>query len=154
MAKTDILAIASPGSKALMNAKREKYCRSRALARSRVRAYRAGWGSRSDNASYVNACRLERRPKIQDRIAYLTRQEEDLIAEKLQRIEQQLWAIREANIQDLFEIYEQPKTTKDGRIETDQNGQMRVERSRHRRILFWTAAPHIIPGLLPKQPEI
>jgi hypothetical protein len=81
----------SPGSKALTNAKREQYCRSRALARSRIQAYReAGWGSRSDNASYVNACRLERRPEIRDRIGYLTRQDEDLIVEKRRRIEEQL----------------------------------------------------------------
>jgi hypothetical protein len=92
-------------------------------------AYReVGWRSKEDNVAYINACRLERRPEIQDRIGYLTRQEERLIAEKRQRIEQRLWAIHEANIQDLFEIYEQPKTTKDDEIETDQNGQMRVER--------------------------
>jgi hypothetical protein len=97
-------AIASPGSKALTNAKREKYCRSRALARSRIQAYReAGWGSRSDNASYVNAFRLERRPEIQDRIAYLTRQEEELVVEKRRRIEEQLWAIHEADIGNYFE---------------------------------------------------
>jgi hypothetical protein len=59
----------------------------------RIPAYReAGWGSRSDNASYVNAYRLERRSEIQDRIAYLTRQEEDLVVEKRRRIEEQLWA--------------------------------------------------------------
>jgi hypothetical protein len=99
-------------------------------------AYReVGWRSKEDNVAYINACRLERRPEIQDRIGYLTRQEERLIAEKRQRIEEQLWAIHEANIQDLFEIYEQPKTTKDGKIETDQNGQMRVERKERPRAI-------------------
>ena len=49
-----------------------------------------------------NACRLERRSEIRDRIAYLTRQAEELIAEKRQRIEERLWAIHEANIQDFF----------------------------------------------------
>jgi hypothetical protein len=48
------------------------------------------------------ACRLERRSEIRDRIAYLTRQAEELIAEKRQRIEERLWAIHEANIQDFF----------------------------------------------------
>jgi hypothetical protein len=53
----------------------------------------------------------------------------------LRRIEEQLWAIHEANIQDLFEIFEQPKTTKDGDIETDQNGQMRLERKERPRLI-------------------
>ena len=75
------------------------------------------------------------RPEIKDRIGYLTRQDEELIAEKRHRIEETLWAIHEANVQDLFETYEQPKTTKDGEIETDQNGQMRVERRERPRLI-------------------
>jgi hypothetical protein len=121
MTKTDVLAIASPGSNALTNAKREQYCRSRALARSRIQAYReAGWGSRSDNASYVNACRLERRPEILDRIAYLTRQDEELIAEKRRRIEGQLWEVLDADIGDFFETVEVAKVDKDGKAATDE----------------------------------
>ena len=103
MTKADALAIASPGSRALKNAKYERYCRLRASAQPRIGAYReVGWQSRTDNAAYINACRLERRTEIRDRIAWLTRQEEDLIVEKRQRIEEQLWAIHEANIQDFF----------------------------------------------------
>jgi hypothetical protein len=136
MAKTDVLKIASPGSKALTNAKREQYCRSRALAQSRIQAYRdAGWGSRSDNASYVNACRLERRPEIQDRIAYLTRQEEELVVEKRRRIEEQLWAIHEADIGDCFETYEAAKVGKDGKLETDEAGKMLTVRKQRPRFL-------------------
>jgi hypothetical protein len=48
----------------------------------------------------------------------------NLIAEKRQRIEERLWAIHEANIQDLFEVAERAKTNKDGNIETDENGRM------------------------------
>ena len=136
MAKTDVLKIASPGSKALTNAKREQYCRSRALAQSRIQAYRdAGWGSRSDNASYVNACRLERRPEIQDRIAYLTRQEEDLVVEKRRRIEEQLWAIHESDIGDCFETYEAAKVGKDGKLEIDGDGKMLTVRKQRPRLL-------------------
>jgi hypothetical protein len=103
MTNTNVLAIAAPGSRALKNAKYERYCRLRALAQPRIGAYReVGWQSRTDNAAYINACRLERRSEIRDRIAYLTRQEEDLIVEKRRRIEEQLWAIHEANIQDFF----------------------------------------------------
>src|SRR6516162_9998979 len=106
MAKADVIAIASPESRALKNAKYERYCRLRALAQPRILAYReVGWGSREDDVAYINACRLERRPEIRDRIGYLTRQEEDLISEKRRRIEEQLWAIHEANIQDFFETY-------------------------------------------------
>jgi len=109
---TNILAITSPGSRALKNAKYEKYCRLRALAQPRIGAYReVGWQSRTDNAAYINACRLERRPEIRDRIAYLIRQEEDLIEEKRRRIEEQLWAIRGANIQDFFTTEDDLKPT-------------------------------------------
>jgi len=112
MTNTNILAITSPGSRALKNAKYEKYCRLRALAQPRIGAYReVGWQSRTDNAAYINACRLERRPEIRDRIAYLIRQEEDLIEEKRRRIEEQLWAIRGANIQDFFTTEDDLKPT-------------------------------------------
>src|SRR6516225_11665858 len=103
MAKTNVLAIASPGSRALKNAKYERYCRLRASAQPRIAAYReVGWHSKRDDDAYDNACRLERRPGIRDRIAYLTRQAEDRIAEKRARIEERLWAIHEANIADFF----------------------------------------------------
>src|SRR5262252_10945389 len=103
MAKTDLLAIASPGSRALKNAKYERYCRLRASAQPRIPAYReVGWETSDVDDAYSNACRLERRSEIRDRIAYLTRQAEELIAEKRQRIEERLWAIHEANIQDFF----------------------------------------------------
>jgi hypothetical protein len=103
MAKTDLPAIVSPGSRALKNAKYERYCRLRASAQPRINAYReVGWETSDDDDVYSNSCRLERRPEIRDRIAYLTRQAEELIAEKRQRIEERLWAIHEANIQDFF----------------------------------------------------
>src|SRR5215469_8437634 len=121
MTKTDVFALASPGSRALKNAKYERYCRLRALAQPRIQAYReVGWGSRKDDVAYINACRLERRPEIQDRIAYLIRQEEDLIEEKRRRIEETLWNFHEADIGDYFEArdidgktIEQPKRLSD-----------------------------------------
>jgi hypothetical protein len=74
----------------------------------------------SCNVAYANACRLERRPEIQDRICYLTRQEEGLVVEKRQRIEEALWNIHEADIGDYFETHdidgktiEQPKRLSD-----------------------------------------
>src|SRR5215470_20219502 len=103
MAKTNVLLIASPGSRALKNAKYERYCRLRASAQPRIPAYReAGWETSDDVDVYSNACRLERRAELRDRIAYLTRQAEELIAEKRQRIEEQSWAICGGNIHDFF----------------------------------------------------
>ena len=123
MANTNVLAIALPGSQPLKNAKYERYCRLRASAQPRIQAYRdSGWGSRANDVAYINACRLERRPDIRDRIAYLTRQEEDLIAEKRQRLEEQLWAMSTANLQDYFEQYDEPVTDKQGNEIVDEGG--------------------------------
>jgi hypothetical protein len=120
MAKTDLPALASPGSRALKNAKYERYCRLRASAQSRISAYRqAGWETRDGGAAYSNACRVERAAGVRDRIAYLTRQAEELIAEKRQRIEEQLWAI----CGDFFEPYDTVKRNHTGQPEhTDEGG--------------------------------
>jgi Terminase small subunit len=136
MTNTNILAIASPGSRALKNAKYERYCRLRASALPRVRAYReVGWGSREDDVAYINACRLERRPEIQDRIAFLTRQEEALVVEKRRRIEGQLWAIHEADIGDFFETVVVAKSDKDGQLETNETGKMLTVKKQRPRLL-------------------
>jgi Terminase small subunit len=121
MAKSELPAIASPGSRALKNAKHEKYCGLRASAQPRISAYReAGWEASDDDDAYSNACRLERRPGVRERITYLSHQDEELIAEKRRRIEGQLWSIHEADIGEYFESYEidgktieQPKRLKD-----------------------------------------
>jgi hypothetical protein len=79
----------SPGSRALKNAKYEKYYRLRASAQPRISAYReAGWETTDDDAAYSNACRLERRPGVRERIEFLSHQDEELIAEKRRRIEE------------------------------------------------------------------
>jgi Terminase small subunit len=91
----------------------------------RVQAYReAGWETGDDDDAYSNACRLERRPVVRERIEYLSHQAEDLIAEKRQRIEGQLWAIHEADIGDFFETVVVAKSDKDGKLETDETGKM------------------------------
>ena len=107
MMKTDLPALPSPGSKALRNSKLEKYCRLRAALQPRAQAYlEAGWNDRSDASAYSHACRLERRTGVRDRIAYLSRQAEEMIAVKRERIEAQLWAIADGNIADFFETHE------------------------------------------------
>jgi hypothetical protein len=65
-------------------------------------ALRCGWRSTRDDVAYIYSCRLERRPEIRDRIAYLTRQAEELIAEKRQRIEETLWAIHDTDLPRFF----------------------------------------------------
>ena len=105
MAKTDLLAL--PGSRPLKNAKNERYCRLRASAQPRIAAYReAGWETNDDDDAYSNACRLERRAGVRERIEYLSHQGEELIAEKRRRIEETLWNIHEADIGDFFEQHE------------------------------------------------
>jgi hypothetical protein len=78
---------------------------------------------------------LEKRAGVKERIAYLTKQAEERIAEKRARIEERLWAIHEANIQDLFEVAERAKTNKDGNIETDENGRMLTVREERPRLI-------------------
>jgi terminase small subunit-like protein len=72
----------------------------------------------------ANSFRLERKPGVRERIEYLARQAEERIAEKRQRIEEQLWDILEADIGDLWETYEATKFARDGEAETDQAGKM------------------------------
>jgi hypothetical protein len=63
----------------------------------------------------------------------LSKQQEDLIAEKRQRIEERLWAIHEADIGDFFETYEAART-KDGQLATDQGKMLTVRKQRARLI--------------------
>jgi len=128
MTKTDLPALPSPGSRQLRNSKQEKYCRLRAALQPRAQAYReAGWNDRSDAGAYSHACRLEHRPGVRDRIAYLSRQAEELIAVKRERIEAQLWAIAEANIQDFFEPHEVIQRDHTGQPPHDEKGALSTE---------------------------
>ena len=93
----------SPGSKPLKHSKWERYARYRAQALPRIVAFRKlGNYAANDKIAHNNASRLEKRPGVKDRINYLTKQAEERIIEKRQRIEEKLWAIHEANIQDFF----------------------------------------------------
>jgi hypothetical protein len=126
----------SPGSRLLKNTRYERYCRLRASAQPRIAAYReAGWETSDNDDAYSNACRLERRPGVRERIEYLSRQEEELIAEKRQRIEGQLWAIHEADIGDFFETVEVAKSDKDGKAATDEAGKMLTVKKQRPKLL-------------------
>jgi hypothetical protein len=91
------------GSRPLKIKSHELYCRHRASALGRIEAWRkSGHIAANDHVAEVNSRRLEKSPFIQARINYLVKQTEDRIAEKRTRIEERLWAIHEANIQDFF----------------------------------------------------
>jgi hypothetical protein len=95
----------------------------------------AGWETSGDDDAYSNACRLERRPGVRERIEYLSHQDEELIAEKRRRIEGQLWAIHEADIGAFWETYEAAKTSKDGKLATDQDGKMLTVRRQRAKLI-------------------
>jgi len=110
--------------------------RQRGSAQPRIQAYReVGWQSRTDNAAYINGCRLERRSEIRDRIGYLVHLEENLITEKRQLIEQRLWAMHASNIADYFERYDEIATDKQGNIEVDENNAPKLRTRERPRLL-------------------
>jgi hypothetical protein len=93
----------------------------------------AGMRAVKNHDAVSNATRLERRRDVRDRIAFLVRQEEEVLAEKRRRIEETLWAIHEADIGDLWETYEITKVDQDGKAETDEAGNMlKVKKERPR----------------------
>jgi len=107
--------IALSGSRPLRSSKHERYCWLRAQMRPKANAYRgAGFSSMSDHDAGANGSRLERRSDVADRIAYLCRQEEELLQAKRARIEELLWMIHESNVADLWETYEDEKRDKSG----------------------------------------
>jgi hypothetical protein len=118
----------SPGSKPLKQSKWERYARYRAQALPRIVAFRKlGNYAANDKIAHNNASRLEKRPGVRDRINYLTKQAEERIIEKRARIEERLWAIHEANIQDLFETYEAVKRDHTGQPERTDEGALSTE---------------------------
>jgi Terminase small subunit len=131
-----VLAIPSDGSKPLKNDLHERYARFRAVALPRGVAYRkAGNTAKNDNVADANSCRLERKPGVRERIEYLTRQAQERIAEKRAALEEQLWAVHEADIGAFWETYETAKTSKDGKLETDQGGKMLTIRKQRTKLI-------------------
>ena len=92
-----------------------------------------------------NATRLERRQDVRDRMTFLVRQDEEVLAEKRKRIEEKLWATHEANIGDLWETYGAAKVGKDGKAETDAAGSM---------LMVKTERPRLISDLAPEVAQL
>jgi hypothetical protein len=121
--KPQLPVVPLPGSRPLSNARHEHYCRLRSLLYPKGQALReAGMRAVKNHDAVSNATRLERRQDVRDRIAFLVRQEEEVLAEKRKRIEEMLWAIHEADIGDFFERYDKEVTDKNRNIETDEKG--------------------------------
>jgi hypothetical protein len=134
--KPQLPVVPLPGSQPLSNARHEHYCRLRSLLWPKAQALReAGMRAIKNHDAVSNATRLERRQDVRDRIAFLVRQEEEVLAAKRKRIEEMLWAIHEANIGDLWETYEAAKVGKDGKAETDETGNMLTVRNQRPRLL-------------------
>jgi len=102
---------AIPGSKPIKRVKWEHYARLRAQCLPRVEAFRRiGHDYAVDKHAYNDATKLEKRPLVRDRIAYLVKQAEERTAEKRAKIEEQLWGMAEADIGAYFERYETEAT--------------------------------------------
>ena len=86
-----------------------------------------GLRAATDKIAVDSAWRLEHRKDVADRIAYLSRREEDLIKAKRQRLEESLWHQIEADIGHLFETVEVPNLTRDGKPVLDKEGQRHDE---------------------------
>ena len=93
-----------PGARPLRNPAHERYARERSLLLPRVEAYRlAGLGGTDHHADRGNAAKLERKRAVLDRIAYLSRQPEEVLAANRARLEAFLWAAHETNYAEYFE---------------------------------------------------
>ena len=116
------LVVVTPGSQPLRNDKHEQFARLRAMLRPKVEAFRqCGLRAATDKIAVDSAWRLEHRKDVADRIAYLSRQDEEMI--KRLRLEESLWHQHEADIGNLFETIEVPKLTRDGKPVLDKEGQ-------------------------------
>lgn len=103
------------GASPLKSRKHERFCWLMAQLRPKADAYRqCGFKSCSDHDANGNAARLLRRADVQERIAYLSRQEEDILQAKRRRIEEALWLMHEVNPADLWETVEGPVLHKSG----------------------------------------
>jgi hypothetical protein len=96
---------------------------------------KAGNTAKNDHVADANSFRLERKPGVRERIEYLMRQAQERIGEKRAALEEQLWAVLEADIGDFWETYEAAKTSKDGKLETDQEGKMLTVRKQRAKLI-------------------
>lgn len=93
-----------PGSLPLRNPRHERYARHRSLLMPRLEAARmAGY----EDMTAGNAAKLDRKAAISERIAFLCRQDEDILKAKRLKLEEFLWNIHEVNYADFWETVEE-----------------------------------------------
>src|SRR5262249_8470606 len=145
--KPQLSIVPLPGSRPLSNARHEHYCRLRSLLCPKGQALReSGMRAVKNHDAVSNATRLERRQDVRDRIAFLVRQEEEVLAEKRKRIEETLWAIHEANIADFFETYSTVKRDHTGHPERTDEGALSTETRMRPKLL--ADLPPELPNLI------
>ena len=108
------------GSARLRIEKHELYAHKVAALIPKAKAYCEVFGyDQNDPAQYHaargNASRLERRKDVQARIAWLSRQSEDMLAAKRERLESWLWSVMEHNPAEMWEIAERPMLDEKGK---------------------------------------
>jgi Terminase small subunit len=96
---------------------------------------KAGCVAKNDHVADTNSFRLEKKPGVRERIEYLARQAQERVIEKRGMLEEQLWAVHEADIGAFWETYEAAKTSKDGGLETDQDGRMVTVRKQRPKLI-------------------
>lgn len=109
-----LVPAAIPGANPLRNPAHEGYARARALLVPRVEAYRrpppdgAGLGGEDYHADRGNAAKLERKRAVADRIAYFSRQDEEILKAKRAELESFWWGVKRADYADYFETIVEP----------------------------------------------
>src|SRR6516164_4609692 len=113
------LALDSAAAKPLKHPKYEVFARQRALNQSPLIAGQiAGL-----NCDRRNLFRIEKKPAIAARIAWLSRQDEEAVREKRNRLEQFLWDGLLADRADFYETLEIPITDRNGNAVLERNGE-------------------------------
>ena len=108
-----------PGSLLLRTKRLEAYARERALNNSpSVAARNAGYNGRSD----VVGANLEKKKNVQARIAWLTRDTEEALRQKRQRLETFLWDALESDRANFYETVAVVITDRIGMPILDRNG--------------------------------
>lgn len=106
---------AVPGARPLRNPAHERYARARSLLLPRVEAYRqAGLGGTDYAVDRGNAAKLERKHAVLDRITFLTRQPEEQLKAKRERLEAFLWSAHETNYADFWETVTEDELDEEG----------------------------------------
>ena len=113
--------IGTLGARPLRNPRHERFARARSLLVPKSEAYRRAFDlveaqldANQAHAVRGNASKLERKQQIADRITWLCRQDEEVLAEKRRRLEEFLWLVHESDPGELWEIAEREKTDAEG----------------------------------------